>query len=74
MSSQVPEQSGFSPKFPHVDILARDDAGAYNAWFECISGCGQNYFLRDMVYECEQCGGLLEVRHDLEKLKAKSPS
>jgi threonine synthase len=74
MSSQVPEQYGFSPKFPHVDILAREDTEHYSAWFECISGCGQRYSLKEMVYECEQCGGLLEVRHDLEKLKAKSPS
>ena len=74
MSNEMPRQYGFSPKSPSVDILARDDAVEYNAWFECISGCGMKYSLREMVYECEKCGALLEVRHDIEKLRTKSPS
>jgi len=47
---------------------------AYTAWFECIAdGCGQRYPLDDVVYECERCGNLLEVRHDVEALRKRSP-
>lgn len=44
----------------------------YNCWYECIRGCGTRYSIFDVVYRCETCGGLLEVRHDLEALKQKS--
>jgi threonine synthase len=44
----------------------------YRAWFECISGCGVRYELNEIVYQCARCGGLLEVRHDVERLKARS--
>ena len=43
---------------------------SYNSWFQCIRGCDQRYSIYDVVYRCEDCGGLLEVRHDLEALKA----
>jgi threonine synthase len=47
---------------------------AYTAWFECIAdGCGQRYPLDDVVYECGRCGNLLEVRHDVEALRKRSP-
>ena len=74
MTKEKHERYGFSPKFPDVDILARNDPVQYTAWFECITGCGEKYSLKEMVYECQKCGGLLEVRHDLNKLKTKSPS
>jgi threonine synthase len=43
-----------------------------HAWFECFAGCGVRYRLDQIVYRCETCGGLLEVRHDVEALKQKS--
>jgi threonine synthase len=43
-----------------------------HAWFECFSGCGVRYRLDQIVYRCETCSGLLEVRHDLDALKQKS--
>ena len=45
----------------------------YRAWFECIAGCGERYELNEIVYECRKCGSLLEVRHDIERLKRRSP-
>ncbi len=45
-----------------------------HAWFECFAGCGVRYRLDQIVYRCEACGGLLEVRHDVEALKHKSGS
>jgi len=44
----------------------------YHSWFECIRGCGRRYSIYDVVYRCEDCGGLLEVEHDLEALKNRS--
>jgi threonine synthase len=41
------------------------------AWFECFTGCGIRYRLDQIVYRCEKCGGLLEVRHDVDALKQK---
>lgn len=44
----------------------------FRAWFQCFSGCPVHYGLDQVVYRCESCGGLLEVRHDVEALKARS--
>ncbi len=44
-----------------------------NSWFECFSGCGVRYGLDQIIYRCERCGGLLEVRHDTDALKERSP-
>ena len=44
----------------------------YHAKFVC-SECKQiEYSLDEIVYRCQQCDGLLEVKHDLEVLKSKS--
>lgn len=43
----------------------------FRAWFECFAGCGVRYGLEQIVYRCESCGGLLEVRHDVDALKRK---
>jgi threonine synthase len=45
---------------------------AYHSWLECIRGCGRRYSIYDVVYRCEDCGGLLDVEHDLEALKDRS--
>src|SRR5437868_3846136 len=41
----------------------------FRAWFECFAGCGVQYRLDQIVYRCESCGGLLEVRHDIDAIK-----
>jgi len=42
---------------------------SYRAWFQCINPeCGAQYPLNRIVYQCERCQSLLEVRHDLEAL------
>lgn len=46
---------------------------SFRAWFECFCGCGVRYPLDEIVYRCERCGGLLEVRHDTDALKAVPP-
>src|SRR2546422_2838991 len=40
----------------------------FQAWFECFSGCGVRYSLDQVIYRCERCGGLLEVRQDMTAL------
>ena len=42
------------------------------SWFECIRGCGRRYSIYDVVYRCEDCGGLLDVEHDLDALRGRS--
>ncbi len=44
----------------------------YNCWLECIRGCGNRYPIDEVIYHCEDCGGLLDVEHDLEALKDRS--
>jgi threonine synthase len=42
----------------------------YRAWFQCIrEDCGATYDLEEIVYRCGSCGSLLEVRHDLDRLR-----
>ncbi len=38
------------------------------SWLECIA-CGAQHQLHERVYYCAQCGGLLDVKHDLATLK-----
>ena len=45
---------------------------SYNSWLECIRGCGRRYPIYEVIYRCEECGGLLDVEHDLEALKNRS--
>jgi threonine synthase len=45
----------------------------FGAWFQCFRGCEGRYPLTQIVYECSDCGGLLEVRHDMAALKANPP-
>ena len=45
---------------------------SYRAWFQCINPeCGAVYPLNSIVYQCKSCGSLLEVQHDLKKLKRR---
>lgn len=46
----------------------------YNATYACINGCVSGIPLTEIIYRCPQCGDLLEVQHDLEELKTKSPN
>ena len=45
---------------------------AYSSWLECVRGCGRRYSIYDVIYHCEDCGGLLDVEHDLEALKDRT--
>ncbi len=46
---------------------------SFTCWFECFSGCGSRYEVDEVVYQCDSCGGLLEVRHDLDALRSVGP-
>ena len=41
----------------------------YRAWFQCIAGCPEHHSLKDIIYRCPRCGNLLEVHHDLQRLR-----
>ncbi|MFQ5647370.1 MAG: threonine synthase [bacterium] len=44
----------------------------YRAWFQCIDGCDGQYGLNTVIYRCPRCGNLLEVVHDIDRLKDRS--
>lgn len=45
----------------------------FKAWFQCINlDCLKQYELTEIVYRCKECGELLEVQHDMERLKKRS--
>ena len=44
----------------------------YRAVFRCIAGCDEEYPLDEIVYRCKKCGGLLEVHHDISRLRDRS--
>lgn len=44
----------------------------YHAAFRCVEGCPGEWPIDQVIYECPDCGGLLQVSHDLEALKARS--
>ena len=46
----------------------------YDAWFQCASGCEGRHELTEVLYRCPHCSGLLEVKHDLARLKRRSPA
>jgi threonine synthase len=45
----------------------------YRAWFQCIGGCPEQYSLKEIIYRCPRCGNLLEVHHDLQRLRQHPP-
>jgi threonine synthase len=45
----------------------------YRAAFRCIAGCPGQYALDQPIYRCPTCQQLLEVHHDIEALRDRSP-
>jgi threonine synthase len=56
-----------------VEPNPASDGTSYRAWFQCIAGCPEQYSLKDVIYRCPRCGNLLEVRHDLDRLRQRTP-
>jgi threonine synthase len=45
---------------------------SYRAHFRCIAGCPDEHALDQVLYRCPRCHDLLEVAHDVERLRARS--
>ena len=45
----------------------------YSAVFRCIAGCEAEHPLSEPLYRCPTCQNLLEVAHDLDALRGRSP-
>jgi threonine synthase len=45
----------------------------YSAVFRCIAGCEAEHPLSEPLYRCPTCHNLLEVSHDLDALRSRSP-
>jgi threonine synthase len=39
-------------------------------WYTCVRGCEGRHSIEQAIYDCPQCGGLLDVEHDLTALKS----
>ena len=44
----------------------------YKARFRCFRGCAGTHSIYEVIYTCPQCGGLLEVEHDIDALRTRS--
>ena len=42
------------------------------AHFRCFRGCAGTYSVFEVIYTCPKCGGLLEVQHDMDALRART--
>ena len=46
----------------------------YHAVFRCANGCPGDLSIWQPIYHCPKCRGLLQVEHDLDALKDRSPA
>jgi threonine synthase len=60
---------GFCTSVRYIHVAMRP----YRAAFRCIAGCPGEYQLDEVIYRCPKCSNLLEVHHDMEALKQRSP-
>ena len=47
---------------------------AMRSWLRCVNGCHGEYPLDTVIYRCPTCDGLLEVGHNLDLLRRRSPA
>lgn len=47
---------------------------SHQTYFRCFRGCPGFYSLYEVIYTCPICGGLLEVHHEVEALRHRSPA
>lgn len=45
-----------------------------SAWFQSVTGDPERYPLNEVIYRCPKTGALLEVVHDLEALRTRTPA
>jgi threonine synthase len=63
---------GSTRRVSRTEPYVADSGQPYHSWQQCSRGCGRRYSIFDVVYRCEECGGLLDVQHDFGALKARS--
>ena len=49
-------------------------ARPYRAVFRCTAGCPEEHSIWQPLYRCPRCGALLQVEHDLDALRDRSPA
>jgi threonine synthase len=53
-------------------MTKKDLSAMLSARYHCLNNCPGDYSLDIIIYNCPQCGDLLDVRHDLEALRQKA--
>lgn len=64
------------PQLPAIGRLSRYKIRAmspFRAVFKCIAGCSGQWALDEIIYRCPKCNDLLEVSHDMDALKERTP-
>ena len=54
--------------------LASGQGHSPRSWLRCIEGCTPTHPLDSAIYRCPTCNGLLEVAHDVDVLRRRSPA
>ncbi|MEL7053747.1 MAG: pyridoxal-phosphate dependent enzyme, partial [Cyanobacteria bacterium J06588_5] len=54
-------------------VASKPDTNTQTTYFRCIAGCSAKHSIYDVIYTCPSCGSLLEVHHDREPLKKRTP-
>jgi threonine synthase len=45
---------------------------AMSCWYACVRGCEGRYPIDQTIYHCPECGGLLDVEHDITTLQSRT--
>ena len=56
-----------------VSWPAIEEHDPWHAVLRCVSGCPESHPFDTVVYRCPRCGDLLEVVHDLNALRSRTP-
>lgn len=61
-----------APAYSHARLEGDPADTPFRAHFRCFRGCPGEYSIFDVIYTCPNCGGLLEVHHDIDALRTRS--
>eukprot|EP00735_Rhodelphis_limneticus_P006122 TRINITY_DN18486_c0_g1::TRINITY_DN18486_c0_g1_i1::g.2845::m.2845 TRINITY_DN18486_c0_g1::TRINITY_DN18486_c0_g1_i1::g.2845 ORF type:complete len:485 (-),score=69.85,sp/Q9MT28/THRC_SOLTU/66.97/0.0,PALP/PF00291.20/2.5e-46 TRINITY_DN18486_c0_g1_i1:492-1853(-) len=57
-----------------MQLPQKENATRFHSRYVCFNGCpNEEYELNEVVYRCKKCGGLLDIKHDMEALSQYSP-
>ena len=58
---------------PETASVATTEESGNNVYFRCFNGCEGRHSVFEVIYRCPKCDSLLEVYHERDPLKSKTP-